>query len=100
MKLLPTIGASLILIVSPCYAQENKEAVIHGVKLSDYKVNIQVTSMGCTTKDSFDLQFKPGALTVLRVKSDKCRRMPHKIWLSFDLPPLKTDFILQNKLSL
>ena len=100
MKQLVIFAISLILITLQCYAQVNKAAVIHGVELSEQKIKIQVTSTGCTTKESFELQFNEGALMVLRIKRDKCRRAPHKIWLDFDMPTATTKFTLANKLSL
>ncbi len=88
------------MMTSSSLAQTEKQAVIHGIELDDNKVKIQVTSTGCTNNDAFELRFKKGSMLVLRTKLDKCRRMPHKIWLSFELPSKTTELTLMNKLSL
>lgn len=98
------IGWSGILIMGLVFwtaaTHASSELKVHGVEISNQKINVRVTSNGCTNNDSLNLQFSAGKLTITRVKPDKCRRLPHKIWLAFDLPPLRTDFVLTNKISL
>lgn len=74
----------------------DKLAKIYGLMITDNKVNLQLMSNGCTTIDFFTLHWQKQQLQVVQTKSDFCRRMPHKIWLSFSIPKQEGDFTLVN----
>ena len=70
---------------------------LHGLEVKDNKLRLQVISNGCTKAKSFKLIWQGDNLTVQRLKPDYCRRMPHKIWLEFEIPTLIKEFRIANK---
>ena len=74
-------------------------AVIHGVEVSPNTIKVQVTSNGCTSKESFKLHWQQNKLTLERIKPDNCRRMPHKKWLEFNLPEAVKSVYIVNEFS-
>jgi len=72
---------------------------IYGVIVSAKNLKVQIVSNGCTNKDSFELIWQGNNLTVMRKKTDNCRRMPYKKWLTFHIPREKKTFVLLNLLS-
>ncbi len=70
---------------------------IHGLETKDKKLRLQVMSNGCTKAESFSLIWQGDNLTVQRLKPDHCRRMPHKIWLTFEIPTIIKSFSVANK---
>jgi len=69
---------------------------VYGLTLSAQNINLQLMSNGCTTTDFFRLQWQNHQLLVDQIKADHCRRMPHKIWLSFTIPDQQSGFTLLN----
>ncbi len=57
-------------------------------------------STGCTQQDDFQVQLQGFDLSLIRVKPDRCRRMP--FWMRFELPlsssPLVKKVYLLNPL--
>jgi hypothetical protein len=107
MKLLSLFFLLLIFASDAAILNKNnvtntkvKQAKIYGLTIKDKKINLLLLSNGCTNKHSFTLQWHNGQLTIFRTKADNCRRMPHKIWLTFALPENTTHFNLSNKLYL
>ena len=90
-----TVILMMTLLSCGCAVAQN-ESVIHGIKYQGQKLQVQVTSTGCTSKGSFRLDWQHQQLTIVRTKADNCRRMPHKIWLEFELPKEKSGFVLTN----
>jgi len=70
---------------------------IHALEVKDKTLRLQVMSNGCTKAESFKLIWQGDNLTVQRVKPDHCRRMPHKIWLKFEIPTQISNFNMVNK---
>lgn len=93
------VGLLMILMLAGCQAKAEQGETIHGIKVLEGRIAIQVTSTGCTNIKSFKLHFNEEYLLVERVKADHCRRMPHKIWLEFDIANLPKHFQLKNRLS-
>ncbi|GLX80295.1 hypothetical protein tinsulaeT_36350 [Thalassotalea insulae] len=88
----------MTMLVNGCAAAQSVSA-IHGIKYQQQKLHILVTSTGCTTEKSFRLYWQAQNLTIVRVKADHCRRMPHKLWLEFDVPKEKANFTLTNSIN-
>lgn len=76
--------------------QKSTLVKIYGLTISDNKINLQFMSTGCTNNQSFALNWQEDQLQVLQIKTDHCRRMPHKIWLSFKIPAQQNKFTLAN----
>lgn len=70
---------------------------LHGLEAKDNKLRLQVMSNGCTKGKSFKLIWQGDNLTVLRLKPDYCRRVPHTIWLEFEIPTQIKEFSVANK---
>jgi len=70
---------------------------LHGIETKGKQLSLQVMSNGCTKAESFQLIWQENNLTVQRLKPDHCRRMPHKIWLTFELPTKIKAFRVANK---
>lgn len=97
MKLLAIITSLLTLGCVNAMPTEN--TLIHGVKHVKNSLSFLVTSTGCTTPDSFELIWLKNKVTINKIKKDHCRRMPHRIWLSFDLPKKNMPFKVMNSIS-
>ena len=93
------IGVLLVILATGCQAKAQQEEVIHGFKALEGRIAVQVTSTGCTNIKSFKLHFVDEQLLIERVNADHCRRMPHKIWLEFDMPNMPERFQLKNKIN-
>lgn len=72
-------------------------AKLHGLEAKGKTLKLQVMSNGCTNTKSFKLMWQDEHLTVQRLKADYCRRMPHKIWLKFEIPTHVKEFSMANK---
>ncbi|WP_152086092.1 hypothetical protein [Pseudoalteromonas sp. A25] len=72
---------------------------LYGVKIAGDSFVIQVRSFGCTDASSFKIIQSKDNVTITRIKQDRCRRMPHLIWLSLDRQSLSLPFILQNPIA-
>lgn len=88
-----------LMLYSCSWANTVQMDELKGIKVEAGKLNILVISQGCTTKESFKLNWSQDNLTIKRVQPDNCRRMPHKIWLKYDLPKGKTGFLLTNRIN-
>jgi hypothetical protein len=80
-------------------ANASSELKVHGIQVDKNKLQLLVTSTGCTSKDSFQLNWQENAVLVEQVTPDNCRRLPHRIWVKFDLPENKQLFTLMNAIS-
>ena len=97
MKLFIVITAALIL--GGANATTVGKTLIHGVKSAENSITILVTSTGCTNQNSFQLIWHEDEVTLNKVKQDNCRRMPHRIWLTFDLANINAPFKIMNYIS-
>lgn len=87
----------LVLFTLPALAEQQPVIEsLYGVKLLDNKVAIKVKSNGCSTNDKFNLMWSAQQLIIVREKPDNCRRMPHLVWLTFELKDATFPFVLQN----
>lgn len=98
MKRLAQAGIALAFpMVIACKAaavsQSSDEtlAVLHGVQYLEDKLVIEVTSNGCTLPEHFSLEVlhsktTPINVSVHRLKSDKCRRLPMAKQIELALP--------------
>jgi hypothetical protein len=84
-------------VVNTQHSGKVKIINLYGIESKDKKVRLQVMSNGCTKTKSFKLIWQGDNLTVQRLKPDYCRRMPHKIWLEFEIPTLIKEFSVANK---
>ncbi len=92
---------------------------LYGIQLGQKNLTLQVRSHGCTRSEHFEikvnnsiLEIEAGAvtqalskeakgthqLTVVRIKADRCRRMPFASKISLPMPPLDGPFVLMNPL--
>lgn len=99
MRNMVFISLSCSALMLGCNANANKLPVIHGVEAGFHTIKVQVTSNGCTSKESFKLHWQQNKLTLERIKPDNCRRMPHKKWLEFNLPEAVKSVYIANEFS-
>lgn len=93
-----------LLVAVPGVAGEGMPESILGLH-TDFaagQVFIEVVSGGCTTKDDFRSSFIDDTLTLLRIRQDDCKALPHKISIAFTLEELGINpyqpFKLANRL--
>ena len=96
------------LSTSASFAQHNefKKSTalepLYGIQMGEQQITIQVKSHGCTRIEHFEVKLEEGEqgaqLSIKRLGSDHCRRMPHLISISLPLPETKTNFQLMNPL--
>ena len=98
MKVILFIGALLWSVMSDA-AIETPETLF-GVKQDAEQLSVQVVSHGCTSNESFRVENRGSELTLFRVKPDHCRRLPHKIWLTFLLPVTEATLTLNNPIKI
>jgi len=72
---------------------------IYGLDIQGKTLKLKVMSNGCTKVKSFNLIWQSDSLTVHRLKPDYCRRMPHEIWLQFNIPKKISEFTIKNRFS-
>lgn len=89
-----------LLIINRVNAIDDSPTVIHGIKLTNHAIDIQVSSTGCTTADSYQLHWNKDEVTIKKIKQDNCRRAPHRIWVTFDLPQTLSTIKVTNCISL
>jgi hypothetical protein len=105
MKLLVNMVLLSTISIFGCNATSNphtgNESIeeIYGIIVSTDSLKVQVQSKGCTSQDSFDLLWQGNNLTITRLQTDNCRRIPYKKWITFHLPIHKQKFVLINLLS-
>ncbi len=100
-------GALLVLVsgfaLANSLAQPNhKQETLYGIQLGPDQLTIQVKSHGCTRIEHFEVKVEEGEngaqLSIQRLGSDHCRRMPHLISIDLSLPETKKSFYLLNPL--
>lgn len=95
------LASHLTLANSLAQANKNLE-ILYGIQLGPEQLTIKVKSHGCTRTEHFKIIIKEdesGAqLSIQRLGSDHCRRMPHLISIDLSLPETKKDFQLMNPL--
>jgi hypothetical protein len=78
--------------------------IIHSISFRNDKMFLEVTSNGCTQADSFRLDVAHGinydTLTVVRIRKDECKMMPHIIELEFPIPLDSTKFKIDTTVDL
>jgi len=84
----------LMLFTSQINAQELAKPV--AIKLEQDKLAIRVSSNGCTKSNSFYLSWQKNELSIYRKAPDKCRRMPHLIWVTLEIDSDKYPFSIKN----
>ncbi len=89
-----------MMLTSCAWAKPNVKLDLHGIQVAEGKLRILVTSTGCTSKTSFKMHWQKNSLNILRIASDNCRRMPHRIWVELDLPENKRQFTLTNNITI
>ncbi|MCG8671006.1 MAG: hypothetical protein MI867_16480 [Pseudomonadales bacterium] len=71
-----------------------------GLQIENGMLNFKVKSTGCTSIDNFEVHYlqnsERDALQIVRIKSDRCRRMPHYLWLSLPLEAQQQTFSVLN----
>ena len=77
-------------------AQELAKPV--AIKLMQDKLTIRVMSNGCTNAKSFKLNWLEDELSIYRNAPDKCRRMPHLVWITLSIDNSKYPFSIKNKI--
>lgn len=96
---------SLILVHGQLNAEEktlNTGTIepLYGIELHDQKIRVRVKSYGCTKENSFTSQLfnhtDYDQLTLIRIKKDRCKRMPKIISLEFDAPQRKSEISNQK----
>lgn len=90
--------AILFVLLSGCVQAKSTMLGIYGLKIDDNKIKLRVTSTGCTKSNFFKLNWQKNTLLVEQTTLDSCRRMPHLIWVEFDLPKDKKEFVLANSI--
>ena len=90
----------LLVVFTLCSikVQAEQNELLYGLKVSGNTLAVQVKSQGCTNDKSFRLVWENNNLTVMRVKPDHCRRLPHLIWVTFSFEPTQYPFAVANKL--
>jgi len=81
-------------------ANASSELTVHGIQIEPKQLKLLVTSNGCTSKRSFQLIWQEQTLEIEKVIPDNCRRLPHRIWVGFDLPDNQLSFTVLNKIAL
>ena len=78
------------------FAEGDHLEALYGVNRTDDGLVIKVRSYGCTRANSFRVNYAEQGISIIRIKPDNCRRMPHIIDVEL---PLKKDtgaFVLLN----
>lgn len=88
------VAIGLIIFSLQISAQELAKPV--AVKLIQEKLAIRVYSNGCTKADSFHLSWQKNELSIYRKAPDKCRRMPHLIWVTLKIDNHRYPFSIKN----
>lgn len=84
MKLILWILALKLLAGCQVVAATESMEVLHGLRWQDDKLQVQVTSTGCTGSDSFQTEKNGDTIRILRVTPDYCRRLPFEVWIDLD----------------
>lgn len=97
------MGTLLALVSGLALAESNSNLeTLYGIQLGPEHLTIKVKSHGCTRTEHFEIKVAEGEsgaqLSVIRLGSDHCRRMPHLISINLSLPESKIDFQLMNPL--
>ena len=79
----PSLLIAIMMLVTGCVSTAADEPLerLHGIQWKDGNAIILVTSNGCTDSASFDVEQHEADLAVVRVKADRCRRMPFQTWV-------------------
>jgi hypothetical protein len=85
-------AAALLLaavLLSPVEAGGGPE-IVFGVNTEGdpSKVTFRVASSGCTTRADFRVDVKDGVLSLVRLRRDACKAMPHAVSIAIPLSEL------------
>lgn len=97
----PSVTAQPSETIQPAISGQHTSKIqlvnLNGFKTKGKEISLQVMSNGCTKAKSFKLIWQDDNLTVQRLKPDFCRRVPHKIWLKFEIPQQIKEFSVTNQ---
>jgi hypothetical protein len=69
---------------------------LYGVKINEKSIVIKVYSFGCTKAKDFSIEEKSGSLNIVRVKIDRCRKMPELVTLRLPFNKLLDNYQVLN----
>ena len=118
------LGLFIVLGLSACTVQaqhnaskiHNRLEPLYGIQMGQDNITIQVKSNGCTRSEHFKFKINSSTtetplqkdlktvgeteLTIQRLGSDHCRRMPFLLSVKLPLPDIQGPFKLMNPLQI
>ena len=73
-----------------------KLAALYGVNINENSIVIKVYSFGCTKAKDFSIEEESGSLSIIRVKRDRCRKMPELISVRLPFHKQLDDYKILN----
>lgn len=75
-----TLMMSVMACSTSLQAKKNiKLETLYGININEKSIVVKVYSFGCTKAKDFTIEEQDGALSIVRVKIDRCRKMPELV---------------------
>lgn len=101
---LTALCLSTVFLAAPAWAGDEPPEALLGVStdIEGGQVLFEVASNGCTTKADFRSTYQDRTLTLVRIRRDACKAMPHRMKIAFTLGELRLSphqpFALGNRI--
>ncbi len=73
-----------------------KLETLYGININDKSIVVKVYSFGCTKAKDFSIEEQNGALSIVRIKIDRCRKMPELISIRLPFHKQLDDYQILN----
>lgn len=95
--LIITLMLSVMACSTSLQAQKPiKLEALYGININENSIVVKVYSFGCTKAKDFSIEEQDGALSIVRAKMDRCRKMPELVSIRLPFHKQLNDYQVLN----